>query len=260
MTLRRRFSAIWRDPVGSNVIAAAIISAVGYAYLKLTANVPEGSLLANPLIRVGAPGLLIIALLILLNYIRSRRKTLVFLSSGGTCRDPMAKVIVEQLLGEMKPRPPIDIRAAGLGPLSAKEASYGARYAIRELYGRDLLKNHRPELLTSDLVDRADLILAMDTSLLTTPGKTLPKSKTFLLKEFLGSQGDVIDPWPDGKDTTALERYRTCAEELRTLLTQNMDRIVKALEVWRVARTQLAQQWHGSDCLQSGQKSNGVRP
>lgn len=231
MTFRQRFSEIWNDPVGSNVIAGAIISALGYGFLKLTENISSNSILANPFVRVGAPGLVTVILIILWNYLRTRRKTVIFLSAGGTCRDPMAKVIAEQILDSMKPRPRIDIRAAGLGPLSAKEASYGARYAIREMYGRDLLADHKPELLTPNLVSKADLILTMDKSLLLTPGKTLPSSKTFLLKKFLGSQGDVIDPWPDGKDDETLERYRECAEELRTLLTRHMDRIVKALSV-----------------------------
>ncbi len=218
-------------PVGSNVIAGAIISAVGYGYLKLTAGAADTSLLANPLIRVGVPGFTIVILLILFNYIRSRRKTVVFLSAGGTCRDPMAKAIFEELLSAIKPRLPVDIRAAGLGPLSDKQASYGARYTIREMFGRDLLADHIPELLTPDLAAKADLILTMDRSLLLSTGKTLPQNKTFLLKEFLGSQGDIVDPWPDGKDAVTLERYHNCAEEIQGLLTQNTERITKALEV-----------------------------
>ena len=163
--------------------------------------------------------------------LRSRDKTVVFLSSGGTCRDPMAMAIANQLLDAMKPRPAIRFRAAGLGPISGTGASYGARHAIREFYGSDLLKDHKPALLTAELVAEADLILAMDRSLLLTPGKTLPPGKTFLLKEFLGSEGDIIDPWPDGKDAATLERYRVCAEELRALLTQHMDRIIETLKI-----------------------------
>ena len=112
MTLRKRALAIWRDPVGSNVIAGAIIAAAGYAYLKLTADVSDTSLLADPLIRVGVPGLALIVLVILWKHLRHRRKTLVFLSAGGTCRDPMAKAIATDLFDAMKPRPPIDISSA----------------------------------------------------------------------------------------------------------------------------------------------------
>src|SRR5258708_36790406 len=44
--------------------------------------------------------------------------------------------------------------------------------------------------------DQCDIILAMDRPLL---GRTLPKEKTYLLTEFLGAQGDIADPYPDGK-------------------------------------------------------------
>jgi protein-tyrosine-phosphatase len=99
------------------------------------------------------------------------------------------------------------------------------------MYGEDLLKGHRPELLTPGLMEQADLILAMDKSLLLTPGKILPHTKAFVLKEFFGLQGDVVDPWPDGKDPATLQRYRACAQELRRLLTENIDRIVEVLKV-----------------------------
>lgn len=123
------------------------------------------------------------------------------------------------------------MRAAGLGPLSKEEVSYAARYVIREMYGRDILKRHKPELLTPELAEKADLILTMDRHLQSHVGKTLPVGKTFLLKEFLGEKGDVRDPFPDGKDPATIERYRACAEELKRLLSGQTDRIVKALDV-----------------------------
>jgi protein-tyrosine-phosphatase len=141
----------------------------------------------------------------------------------------MAKVIAEQLL-KTNDQSRIKICAAGIGPLAGTEASYAARYVIREMFDRDLLSDHRPVLLTKELCKRADLILVMDRFLMTTPGKTLPPDKTYLLKEFLGSTGDVVDPWPDGRDERTINRYRKCAEELRSLLTVGMDRILKGLE------------------------------
>jgi protein-tyrosine-phosphatase len=143
----------------------------------------------------------------------------------------MAKAIMAKLLQCKKLKHPVDIRAAGLGPLAKSEASYAARYVINEMYNENLLKHHQPELLTPELSNQADLILVMDKSLLTTPGKTLPSGKTFLIKAFFGKQGDVCDPWPDGKDDATLARYRMCAEELRQLLTENVDRITRILDL-----------------------------
>lgn len=231
MRLRTRALTVWKDPVGSNIIAGAIVAGAGYVFVWLMARASPQSFFARPIAKIVLPVLALILLLLLWHHFRRKRKTLVFLSSGGTCRDPMAKAIFMQLIADMKPRPNIDVRAAGLGPVSGTEASYAARYVVREMYGKDLLKEHQPELLSSDLVAQADLILVMDKSLLLTPGKTLPPAKTFLLKEFLGLQGEVIDPWPDGKDTGTLERYRICGEELRTILSAHIDRILKVLEV-----------------------------
>jgi len=99
------------------------------------------------------------------------------------------------------------------------------------MFNEDLLLKHKPELLTSDLIKQADLILAMDKSLLLTPGKVLPSNKTFVLKEFFGTTGDVVDPWPDGKDVATLDRYRKCANELRGILSDNLDHLINVLDL-----------------------------
>jgi len=232
VNLRDRFRSIWDDAVWSKVIAAVIIAglAVLYALLRpLLPSVTAPSGLAAGVIL--ALGFTVAFLLLLWGWSIRRRKTLVFLSAGGTCRDPMAKAIASKLLQTRKLKHPIDIWAAGLGPISESKASYAARYVIKEMYDEDLLVDHKPEVLTPELVRRADLILAMDGSLLTTPGKTLPRRKTFLLKEFFGEKGDVEDPWPDGMDPDTLSKYRNCAKELQRLLTEHLDKLVRALEL-----------------------------
>jgi protein-tyrosine-phosphatase len=158
-------------------------------------------------------------------------KTLVFLSAGGTGRDPMAKAIAGKLLEDRTLKHPVDIRAVGLGRVSSTKAEYAARYVINEMYGEDLLKEHRPAQLTPELAKRADLILVMDRSLLNP--KILPSGKSYVLKEFFGVTGDVdvVDPFPDGRDDATLARYRACAKELRHLLEQGLDRLIDALSI-----------------------------
>lgn len=219
---------IWKDPVWSKVIAAGILALLSYvpvhSFLQFF-SVPALAFFS------AAVSLTFGLLLAFIAHIRKRTRTLVFLSAGGTCRDPMAKVIASQLLKSQKLKHRIHIRALGLGPLSKSEVSYAARYVIKELYGKDLLASHKPEILTTELASSADLILAMDQRLLLTPGKTLPKEKTFIFKEFFGLSGDISDPWPDGKDAVTIARYRECANELRDILTNNLDRLVKVLDV-----------------------------
>ena len=47
MSLRTRVLAVWKDPVGSDLIADAIIAGVGYLYVRITAGVSQSSLLGS---------------------------------------------------------------------------------------------------------------------------------------------------------------------------------------------------------------------
>ena len=157
-------------------------------------------------------------------------KVLVYVSSGSTCRDPMAKAITEQLLVGRKLKHPVDVYAVGLVP-SATQASYGARQAIKEMYNADLLRDHKPVAFTDELVDKAVLILVMDKKLFNATKDRLPRNKTHILKEFFGLSGDVANPWRPwgGRDPKTLERYRRCAGELKQILSTHMDTLLNAL-------------------------------
>jgi len=156
----------------------------------------------------------------------SGQRLLIYVSSGGTCRDPMAKVITERLLEVHEPPFPIRVEACGLGPLSGREASLGARMAISNVYGTDLLAGHKTTLLDEALVARADLILVMSLTLL----KVLPREaggKSFLLKDFLGASGDLKDPWNLTGSPSA--EYEQCCDEILRLLSAGLHRIVTFL-------------------------------
>jgi protein-tyrosine-phosphatase len=157
---------------------------------------------------------------------RPNEKLLVFVSSGGTCRDPMARAILLKLLEDRPPRYELQVRAAAVGPLTESKASLSARKAIQEMYGEDLVANHSPTLLTARMKTEADLILLMDRSLVNP--KTLPaeKKKTFVFKEFFGLSGDIEDPWREHEDEASGARYAECAAELKAILENNLDRLL----------------------------------
>jgi hypothetical protein len=98
-----------------------------------------------------------VGLLLDIFHLPRRSRLLVYLSSGGTCRDPMAKVITEQILKVMSLPFKVSIEAMALGPLSKMSASYAARNVIKEMYGEDLLIYHRPKRATRKILDEADL-------------------------------------------------------------------------------------------------------
>jgi hypothetical protein len=83
--------------------------------------------------RIAAPqtGLRAVARL----YAHRKHRTLIFVSRGGTCRDPMAKAIAKEVFEKQGLRHPLDIRAAALGPLTETSPSHAARQVIKEMYG-----------------------------------------------------------------------------------------------------------------------------
>lgn len=232
MSVKAGFFKIWNDPVWSKVIATGMIAGITFIFIHLSDTPFTKSSLPGYVLNIVMAVVCIIGLyLIIRSYSRRKTKTLVFLSSGGTCRDPMAKAILIKLLAKRKLKHPLRVEAVGVGPLSKTEVSYAARSVIREMYNEDLLSEYKPKLLTPELVRQADLILAMNKGLLLTPGKTLPKDKTYVLKEFFGMDGEVDDPWPDGRDTASLARYRERAEELKDILERNLDHLLKTLDL-----------------------------
>jgi protein-tyrosine-phosphatase len=195
MNLKRVFLGFWKDPVWSKVIAAIIITGLGLLAIELPNLSISGLMLPSYAVAgtivIGSACILILVVSL---YPRRKVKTLVFLSSGGTCRDPMAKAILTKLLEASSIKHRLDVRAVALGPLSKDEVSFAARHVIKEMYNEDVLADHKPSVLTSELVKQADLILAMDRYLLLTPGKALPEEKTYVLKNFFGIKGDIFDP------------------------------------------------------------------
>lgn len=186
-----------------------------------------------------AAGLIVAALLAMLAYLRGKakrvrmhtRRVLLYVSQGGTCRDPMAKAITEQLFASRRLKHPIDIYAVGVMPVDTT-ASYGARKVIEEMYSVDLLRNHKPATAPKELIERADLILVMDKKLFDATDVTLPRSKTHILKEFFGLKGDIADPYraTGERDPETMKRYRDCANELREILSNHLDDLLRALD------------------------------
>lgn len=156
---------------------------------------------------------------------RADERMIAYISLGGTCRCAMAKVITQKLLQQTPPGYKIRVESIAHGQPSASGASYGARRAIQELFGEDLLADHRTKMQSRTIIEEADLILVMDHALL----KGLPPEKTYVLKPYFGLTGDVIDPWPDNKDEESAKRYAKCATELQKILENSISKIIDYL-------------------------------
>jgi protein-tyrosine-phosphatase len=210
--------SLWREVIGG-IIAIGVVAALGHFYSNQTAE-----------ILALVVGLLAVFGIVVWQLSRRSHKVLVYVSSGSTCRDPMAKAITDRLLVGRPLKHPVDVYAVGLVP-SGAEPSYGARETIRRKYGADLLKDHKPTAFTDELVNKADLILVMDKKLFDATKDTLPPNKTHLLKQFFGENGDVANPWRQTgeRDPQTMMRYEACFDELNKILSAHMDTLLKAL-------------------------------
>jgi protein-tyrosine-phosphatase len=162
---------------------------------------------------------------------KSNERMLVYVSQGGTCRCAMAKIITQKLLEHNHPEFPIRVESAAYADKGFSVASNGARKAIREMFGEDLLEDHRVKLLTPTMRKEADLILVMDEKILGAEKESRPV-KMQILKTFFGLVGDVLDPYlkdHGDRDEGAAIRYADCANELREILENNIHKIIMTL-------------------------------
>lgn len=136
-------------------------------------------------------------------------RRILFICGGNTCRSPMAKVILEQMLKAKGQLDRFEIDSAAYGSPTYEGASNNACEAIKKLFGADLLASHRAKKLTPQLVERADLILVMGARM----KGGLPRGKTWTLKEYAGGSGDIADPFGGN-----LNIYLRCAQEISSAL------------------------------------------
>ena len=149
--------------------------------------------------------------------LKKERKRILLVCGGNTCRSPMVKVILEQKLKEGGQLHRFEIDSAAFDGTNHSGASKNARAAVKKIYGQDLLASHEAKNLTTELLEKADLVLAMTERI----KNGLPQGKSWTLKEYAGSSGDISDPF--GKN---LESYLKCAYEISDLL----DSVVEKLE------------------------------
>lgn len=144
-------------------------------------------------------------------------KRILFVCGGNTCRSPMAKVILEQMLASRGLSGRFSVDSAAADDLSLAVASEKAREVIREMFSQDLLAGHKPKSIGQINTADYDLILTMQER----HKRFLPANRTFTLREYAGFKGDIADLW--GAD---LDRYRKCRDEIKHYLEIAIERII----------------------------------
>jgi len=144
---------------------------------------------------------------------KKRKKILLFLCTGNTCRSPMAAAYMRKLLGENKFKN-IEVRTAGVmtaaGLIPTTEV-----IQIMDAVGIDL-RRHRSTKMTPEILKKADLILGMTPLHVQCALRMAPevRAKTFLLKEYTGSDAkhaQIADPMG-----CTLEVYKKVFGEIKT--------------------------------------------
>jgi protein-tyrosine-phosphatase len=142
----------------------------------------------------------------------------------------MAHVLLEKMLDERDVAARVRVRSGGIAN-HARDGmipSLDARIVLREdgihldedtLTSTDL-RRHR------DLIAGAHLILTMTVQqkeILATYEEARGR-RIFTLKEFVGEEGDIGDPFQQGE-----ERYRACRDEIKRCLEKGVDRLLVTL-------------------------------
>lgn len=150
----------------------------------------------------------------------TEKKILLFIDTGDNCRCPMAFGYLTKLL-DAKNIKYIEIITAGVmtptGLLPTPEA-------VQLLHEEHVdIRRHRSRPLTEDMIRRADLILGMTPFHVQRAIRQCEdaRSKTFLLKEYVGREGrntQIADPMGG-----TLEIFKKCFSEIKQSLNRLMD-------------------------------------
>lgn len=144
---------------------------------------------------------------------------ILFVCTGNTCRSPMAEAIAKSIF----PQDEYHIMSAGLSAGENKPASKNAVLAAEKLGFN--LNEHKATQLTQNLIQEADIVLAMTAGHKQAMANICNSLGTpvFTLAEYAGhGNEDVMDPY--GCD---LEIYEKCILILKKYITEIADIITK---------------------------------
>lgn len=133
---------------------------------------------------------------------------ILFVCTGNTCRSPMAEALLKSRIPAMSAGK-FAVSSAGIAAMEGGMASAGAVEALAEINVD--MSGHRSRPVSPEILDRADLILAMDESHKSYIRTYFPAAsgKTYLLSEYADRRGpaeSIADPMGSGQDSYSAVR------------------------------------------------------
>jgi protein-tyrosine-phosphatase len=155
-------------------------------------------------------------------YDYGKKKLVLFVSLGGTCRCVMSKAILADL-ADKKKISGLAVEAAAVADPHHATISPSALRAIQETGRERWIEKHRPRKLCAYLQDRADLIIALTDTALARRAEGLDKVVTD--RELFGVT--VPNPYPDKQDDESLKKYREVRDQLDYVINEKFDAILE---------------------------------
>ena len=142
--------------------------------------------------------------------------------TGNTCRSPMAEALLNKHVRRTGDAGKVEVFSAGIFAESGSPASTGALSVMSDR-GLDL-SNHRARQLLPEIVQAADLILAMTKRHKEMLVILAPEAvgKIFTLTEYAGEEQDVIDPF--GRSQAVYEETAAEIERITAIIWEKIRR------------------------------------
>lgn len=137
------------------------------------------------------------------------QKLIVCVCTANICRSPMAEALLRHALAaEPEPLKSYQVVSAGVSAWNGERVSTNSLRALKPV-GLDLSK-HQSQILTEELLNKADLILCMTSSHREYAEQMFPNASTpiYLFREFMGEGYDPEIPDPYGMSLPAYEASR----------------------------------------------------